>query len=87
MDHACQLFRGRRCRIVGRAPHPKKERLDVDGEWLLTKMPRIIYLFFKNARWTVHTELSTGVYPRTPVIHKWTVNKKTKVFMLRTAIH
>ena len=84
VDHACQLFRGRRCRIVGRAPHPKKERLDVDGKWLPTKMPRSIYLFFKNARWTVHTELSTGVYPRTPVRHKWTVDKRRKVFTEKT---
>ena len=80
VDHARQLFRGRRCRIVGWAPHPKEERLDVDDEWLLTKMPQIIYLLFEDARWTVHTELGTGVYPLTPVIREWTVNTRTKGF-------
>ena len=38
VDHQRQLFRGRRCRILGWAPHPREERLDVDGEWVLTKM-------------------------------------------------
>ena len=48
---------------------------------------QIIYLLFEDARWTVNTEIGTGVYPVAPVIHKWTVNEKTKVFMMRTAIH
>ena len=84
VDHERQLFRGRRCRIVGWAPHPKEERLDVDGEWLLTKMPQIIYLHFEDARWTIHPELGKGVYPLTPVMRKWMVNKRTKVYVKRT---
>ena len=44
VDHQRQLFRGRRCRMLGWAPHPREERFDVDGEWVLTKMPQVIYL-------------------------------------------
>ena len=58
--------------------------MNVDGEWLLMKMPQIIYVLFEDARWTVNTELGTGVYPLRPVIRKWTVNKRTKVFVMRT---
>ena len=66
LDHERQLFRGRRCRIMRWAPHPEEERLNVDGEWLLMKMPQIIYVLFEDARWTVNTELGTGVYPLAP---------------------
>ena len=84
VDHKRQLFRGRRCRIHGWAPHPREERLDVDGEWVLTKMPQVIYLYFEDAPWTVHPELGKGVYPLTPVSRTWQVNKKTKVKVRRT---
>ena len=78
VDHDRQLFRGRRCVIVGWAPDPKEERLDVDGEWLLTKMPQVIYLRFEDAPWTIHPELGQGVYPLTPTKRQWQVNNKTK---------
>ena len=84
VDHKRQLFRGRRCRIHGWAPHPREERLDVDGEWVLTKMPQVIYLYFEDAPWTVHPKLGKGVYPLTPVSRTWQVNKKTKVKVRRT---
>ena len=67
VDSDRQLFRGRRCQIIGWAPHPKEERMDVDGEWILTKIPQIIYLLFDDAPWTVHPDLGKGVYPLTPV--------------------
>ena len=67
MDHRRQLFRGRRCRIVGWAPHPKEERFDVDGEWLLTKMPQVVYLLLEDVPWTVPPQLK-GVYLLTPVM-------------------
>ena len=68
VDHQRQLFRGRRCRIVGWAPHPKEERFDVDGEWLQTKMPQVVYLLLEDVPWTVHPQLGKGVYPLTPVM-------------------
>ena len=67
VDHQRQLFHGRRCRILGWAPHPREERVGVDGEWLLTKMPQAIYLYFEDAPWTVSEDLGKGVCPLTPV--------------------
>ena len=75
---------GARGRAGARDPHPKKERLDVDDEWLLTRMPQIIYMLFKDARWTVHPELGKEAYPRMPVMSKRPVNKSTEVFAKRT---
>ena len=60
-----------------------EERLDVDGEWLLTKMPQVIYLRFEDAPWTIHPELGQGVYPLTPTKRQWQVNNKTKVRVQR----
>jgi len=77
VDHQRHLFRVRRCRIHGWAPHPKEERIDVDAEWVLSNMPQVIYLYFENASWTVHPELGQGVYPLTPVSRTWKLNKKT----------
>ena len=84
VDHQRQPFRGRRCRLRGWAPHPKEERLNVDGEWLLTKMPQVIYLYFEDATWIVHQDLGMGVYPLTPVSRSWEVNKRTHVKVRRT---
>ncbi len=43
-----KLFRGRKCVLRGWAPHPEQERFDVDGEWVLTKMPKVLYLYFEK---------------------------------------
>ena len=69
---------------LGWAPHPKEERFDVDGEWLLTKMPQVIYLRFEDAPWTIHPDLGKGVYPMSPVTRVWIGNKTTKVRVRRT---
>ena len=78
VDHQRQLFRGRRCHILGWASHPKEERLGVDGEWVLTKMPQAIYLYFDDTPWTVHPELGKGAYPLAPVSRTWQANRKKK---------
>ena len=78
VDHERQLFRGRRCKVQGWAPHPKEERIDVDGAWILSKMPQVIYLLFEDATWTIHSDLGQGVYPMTPVSRTWLVNKKPR---------
>lgn len=83
VDHGRQLFRGRRCTILGWAPHPREERIDVDGAWILSKMPQVIYLSFEDAAWTIHPDLGKGVYPMTPVSRTWHINKKTKVKVRR----
>jgi hypothetical protein len=84
VDRRRQLFRGRRGRIVGWAPHPEEERIDVDGEWLLTRMPQCIYIFFPGATWTVHDDLGVGVYPLTPVSRTWKPGKTSSVKIRRT---
>ena len=46
VDRERQLFRGRRCTVLGWAPHPREERVDADGDWVFTKTPQVIYLYF-----------------------------------------
>ena len=79
-----KLFRGRKCVLRGWAPHPEEEKLEVDGEWVLTKMPKVLYLEFANATWQVHSDLEPGVYPLTQVSRTWLLDKKTKVKARRT---
>ena len=79
-----KLYRGRKCVLRGWAPHPDEERLDVDGEWVLTKMPKVLYLYFENAPWQVHDDLEPGVYPLTQVSRTWLLNNRTKVKARRT---
>ena len=62
-----KLFRGRKCVLRGWAPHPEEEKFEVDGAWVLTKMPKVLYLEFANATWRVHSDLEPGVYPLTQV--------------------
>ena len=83
VDCKRHLFHGRCCHIIGWAPHPKQERLDVDGEWILTRMPQIIYLLFDDVPWTVHPDLGKGVYPLTPVSRTWTLGNSTKERKIR----
>ena len=84
VDHRRQLYRGRRCRILARASHPKEEHLDVDVEWLLTKMPQVVYLLFEEAPWIVYPQLGKGDYPPYAVTRTWQINRKTKVRVRRT---
>ena len=83
VDHQRPLFRGRRAVLVGWAPHPMEERRDAEGEWVLTMMPLAIYLKFEDVPWTIDDDLGQGVYPLTPVVRNWTLNKRTKVKVRR----
>ena len=56
----------------------------MDGEWILTKMPRIIYVKFPGATWTILDDFGPGVYPVTPVSRTWVVNQKTQAKVRRT---
>ena len=56
----------------------------MDGEWVLTKMPKIIYVKFPGATWTLLDEFGPGVYPVTPVSRTWVVNQKTQTRVRRT---
>ena len=84
VDRGRGLFRGRRGIMVGWAPHPEEERIDVDGEWFLTKMPFVIYGHFPGATWTVHEDLGVGVYPLTPVSRTWKPGRNASTRIRRT---
>ena len=84
IDRKRKLFRGRRGFIIGWSPHENEERTDVDGEWLLSVMPPVIYCYFPGATWEIDKELGVGVYPLSPVSRSWEVNKKTKTKVRRT---
>ena len=84
VDRRRGLFRGRRGRIVGWAPHPEEAPIIVDGERLLTKMTRVIYVYFPNAKWTIHKDLGEGVYPLTPVSRSWKLNRTSQTKVRRT---
>ena len=71
VDRKRALFRGRRGTIVGWVPHPEEEREEMDGDWILSHMPEIIYVHFPGATWTIHENLQPGVYPLTPVSRTW----------------
>ena len=73
-----RLFRGRKCVLRGWAPHPEEEKFEVDGEWVLTKMPKVLYLEFANATWRVHGDLEPGVYRLTQVSRTWLLNVKNE---------
>ena len=56
----------------------------MDGKWVLTKMPKIIYVKFPGATWTLLDEFGPGVYPVTPVSRTLVENQKTQTRVRRT---
>jgi hypothetical protein len=84
VNRQLRLYRGRRCRLLGWAPHPEDVRTEVDGEWMSTKLPLCLYLQFPGATWKLHDDLAVGVYPLAPASRTWKVNKNTGVQARRT---
>ena len=84
IDRKRRLYRSRRGRVTGWAPHPAETRIATDSGWLLSHMPKAIYLHFPGATWITHPDLGPGVYPVTPVSRTWKVNKYTGVKARRT---
>ena len=84
VNRKLRLYRGRRCRLLGWAPHPEDVRTEVDGEWVSTKLPLCLYLYFPGATWKLHDDLEEGVYPLVPASRTWKVNKNTGVQARRT---
>ncbi len=66
VDREKSLFRGRRGRIYGWAPHPEETSEEIDGITLVHKLPPVVYVEFPGAEWVVGN-LPVGVYPLTPV--------------------
>ena len=84
VNRALGLYRGRRVRIHNWKPHEEEEQLEVDGDFLFSKMHSIIYVVVPGATWIAHAELGVGVYPVEAVRRTWEVNKSTKVRVRRT---
>lgn len=83
VDRTRQLYRGRRGFIHGWTLHPGCIPEDVDGEWLLGRLPLVIYLYFPEAKWQIG-KLKPGIYPLTPKSRTWKVNKYTGIEARRT---
>lgn len=78
VDRKRQLYRGRRGNIFGWTLDTQCIPQEVDGEWLLDKLPLCIYLFFREATWRIG-KLPVGVYPLTPRSRTWRVNRFTGI--------
>ena len=78
-----QLYRGRRGRIYGWVPDPRSTVEEVDGELLMSLLPKVIYIQFDKATWTI-ADLPPGVYPLTAVSRTWKVHKATGIVARRT---
>ena len=83
VDRELQLYRGRRGRIYGWTLSPQCIPEEVDGEFLLSHLPLVIYLEFPEATWRIG-KLPPGVYPLKPRSKTWKVNKYTGIEARRT---
>ena len=59
--------------------------MGIDGEVLLTQLPRVIYVRFPKATWPrISDDFPADVYPMTPVSRTWKVNKYSGVSARRS---
>ncbi len=83
VDREKQLYRGRRGVIYGWTLDPRSLPVEIDDEYMLDRLPLVIYIYFQEADWRVG-KLPKGVYPLKPRSRTWTVNKYTKIEARRT---
>ena len=83
VDRTRQLYRGRRGFIHGWTLNPACIPEDVEGEWLLDRLPLVIYLQFPETARRLG-KLQPGIYPITPKSRTWKVNKYTGIEARRT---
>ena len=69
VDRDLGLVKSRRGWVTGWVPEEQEEKIDVDGDWLLTRMPRLIYVHFPDATWELSEDLPCGTYPLKPSSH------------------
>ena len=62
------------CTVVGWELHPLDAESAPGAERFLRYMPRVIYLKFADATWTVDKRLGPGVWPLCPVHRNWELN-------------
>ena len=83
VDRNKQLYRGRKGTIYGWTLAPGCIPEEIDGEFLLSQLPLVIYIIFPEATWRVG-KLPSGVYPLKPRSRTWKVNKYTGIEARRT---
>ena len=83
LDREKQLYRGRRGFIYGWTLARNCIPVDVGGEFLLDRLPTVIYLIFPEAKWQIG-KLPVRVYPLKPRSRTWKVNKYTGIEARRT---
>ena len=83
VDREKQLYRGRRGVIYGWTLDPRSFPVEIDDEYIVDRLPLVIYIHFEEADWRVG-KLPKGVYPLKPRSRTWTVNKYTKIEARRT---
>jgi hypothetical protein len=83
VDRKRLMYRGRRGFIYGWTLHPACIPEEMDGEWLLDRLPLVIYVRYPEATWQIG-KLPTGVYPMTAKSRTWKVNKYTGIEARRT---
>ena len=62
------------CTVIGWELNPLDGETSPGAERFLTYMPRVIYLKFAGATWTVDKRLGPGVWPLFPVRRTWELN-------------
>ena len=71
------------CTIVGWELHTADKLKTVGSQRVLRYLPRVIFLKFDNAEWTINKKLGKGVFPLKPVSRVWEVNKATEAKISR----
>ena len=84
VDREKQLYRGRKGTIYGWALDPDCGKHEIEGEWVLERLPLVIYVQFAGAKWKVHKDLPEGVYPLKRRSRTWKDNKHTGIEARRT---
>ena len=83
VDRKKQLYRGRKGFIHAWTLDPRCISTEHEGEFLLDRLPLVIYDYFPDADWQVGT-LPIGVHPMTRRSRTWKVNKYTGIEARRT---
>ena len=83
VDRDRQMYRGRRGIIHGWTLAGDCIPEEMGSEFLLSKLPVVIYLKMEGATWTIG-KLPQGVYPLRPKTRTWKVNKYTGIEARRT---
>ena len=83
IDRNLLIYRGRKGKIYGWTESEDCIREECNGEFVLSQLPRAVYIRFDDASWTIG-KLPQGVYPMKRNTRTWKVNRRTGVEARRT---